>query len=65
MAGTTSTPLTIAKRVEMIAPIEAERSRPPGERMITASISADSTKPAKIVVRPAVFAASVAACLVG
>ncbi len=59
--GVTSTAATMLRIVTIPAPIAADSRIVPGERTITTSIIASSTKPAKAAVRPAVFAASDAA----
>ncbi len=62
-AGATSAAPSMLSTAETIAPTAEDRRTLPGERKNETSMIATRTLPAKTAVRPAVLAASDAACL--
>jgi len=65
IAGVTSIAPIMQRRVTTIAPSAPDGTIVPGAITYRNTISVSSTHPAKIAVRPAVFAARVAACFGG
>ena len=61
-AGVTSTAPIMLRKATTIAPTDEESSTDPGDRTRVTPMIAISTTPAKTAVRPAVLAASEAAC---